>query len=44
MNMNVWDVSDPIRELIRSRRPWTPAMLADPDAPLSELSRRRDES
>jgi 3-phenylpropionate/trans-cinnamate dioxygenase ferredoxin reductase subunit len=37
MNMNVWDVSDPIRELIRSRRPVSSGDLADPDVPLSRL-------
>ena len=37
LNMNVWDVSDPIRELIRSRRPLDPGELADPDTPLPEL-------
>ena len=37
MNMNVWDVSDPIRELIRSRRAVDTAELADPDVPLSQL-------
>ena len=35
MNMNVWDVSDPIRELIRSRRPVDRRELADPDVPFS---------
>ena len=37
MNMNVWDVSDPIRELIRSRRRLDPRQLADPDISLSKL-------
>jgi 3-phenylpropionate/trans-cinnamate dioxygenase ferredoxin reductase subunit len=37
MNMNVWDVSDPIRELIRSRRSVSSRDLADPDVPLSQL-------
>jgi 3-phenylpropionate/trans-cinnamate dioxygenase ferredoxin reductase component len=37
MNMNVWDVSDPIRELIRSRRELDAGRLADPDSPLAEL-------
>jgi 3-phenylpropionate/trans-cinnamate dioxygenase ferredoxin reductase component len=37
MNMNVWDVSDPIRELIRSRRPIDPRQLADPDTLLADL-------
>jgi 3-phenylpropionate/trans-cinnamate dioxygenase ferredoxin reductase subunit len=38
MNMNVWDVSDPIRELIRLRRPVDRRALADPDLPLSQLT------
>jgi 3-phenylpropionate/trans-cinnamate dioxygenase ferredoxin reductase subunit len=38
MNMNVWDVSDPIRELIRSRRTVNPGDLADPDVSLSGLA------
>ena len=37
MNVNVWEVSDPIRELIRSRRPLKAHELADPDTPLSHL-------
>jgi 3-phenylpropionate/trans-cinnamate dioxygenase ferredoxin reductase component len=37
MNMNVWDVSDPIRELIRSRRQFDTDELADPDMPLPAL-------
>jgi 3-phenylpropionate/trans-cinnamate dioxygenase ferredoxin reductase subunit len=37
MNMNVWDVSDPIRELIGSRRPVSSRDLADADVPLSQL-------
>ncbi|MFF7636112.1 NAD(P)/FAD-dependent oxidoreductase [Kitasatospora sp. NPDC008050] len=37
MNVNVWDVTDPIRELVRSRRPVDAAALADPDVPLTEL-------
>jgi hypothetical protein len=35
--MNVWDVSDPIRELIRSRRAVSTRDLADADLPLSHL-------
>ena len=38
LNMNVWDVSDPIRELIRSRRPLDRRDLADPDVPLSQIT------
>jgi 3-phenylpropionate/trans-cinnamate dioxygenase ferredoxin reductase subunit len=37
MNMNVWDVSEPIRQLIRSRRTVDRGKLADPQLPLSEL-------
>jgi 3-phenylpropionate/trans-cinnamate dioxygenase ferredoxin reductase subunit len=37
LNMNVWEVSDQIRELIRSRRPVDPRRLADPDIPLSRF-------
>jgi 3-phenylpropionate/trans-cinnamate dioxygenase ferredoxin reductase subunit len=37
MNMNVWDVSDPIRELISSRRALDSRKLSDPDVPLSQL-------
>ena len=37
MNVNVWDVTDPIGKLIRSGRPVDPARLADPDVPLDEL-------
>jgi len=37
LNMNVWDVSDPIRQLIRSRRPLDAGELSDPDTPLSGL-------
>ena len=37
MNMNVWDVHDPIRALIRSRRRLDARELADPDVLLAEL-------
>jgi 3-phenylpropionate/trans-cinnamate dioxygenase ferredoxin reductase subunit len=37
MNVNVWDVTEPIQELIRSRRQVQPARLADPDTPLELL-------
>jgi 3-phenylpropionate/trans-cinnamate dioxygenase ferredoxin reductase subunit len=37
MNMNVWDVSDAIRELIHSRRELDSGELADPDSPLAEM-------
>ena len=34
MNVNVWDVNQHIQELIRSRRPVDPQVLADPGTPL----------
>ncbi|MFI9330334.1 NAD(P)/FAD-dependent oxidoreductase [Kitasatospora sp. NPDC052868] len=37
MNVNVWDVTDPIRELVRSGRAVDPDALADPAVPLSDL-------
>ncbi|NJC73943.1 FAD-dependent oxidoreductase [Planosporangium thailandense] len=37
MNVNVWDVTDPVRRLIRSARPVDPVRLADPDVPLDEV-------
>jgi 3-phenylpropionate/trans-cinnamate dioxygenase ferredoxin reductase subunit len=37
MNVNVWDVSDPIRRLIAERVPADDRRLADPDVPLDEL-------
>ncbi|WP_343602721.1 FAD-dependent oxidoreductase [Mycobacterium sp.] len=37
MNVNVWDVLDDVKGLIRSRRPVDPDRLADPQAPLGEL-------
>ena len=38
MNVNIWDVTDPINDLIRSRAQVDPAALADPRQPLSELA------
>ena len=38
MNVNVWDVTDPIKDLIRTRAQVDPAALADPDQPLTELA------
>ena len=38
MNVNVWDVSDPIRALIRSRATVDDARLANADVPLDELA------
>jgi 3-phenylpropionate/trans-cinnamate dioxygenase ferredoxin reductase subunit len=37
LNANVWDVTDPIQELVRSRRPVDVDRLTDPDVPLGEL-------
>ncbi|GAA2157185.1 FAD-dependent oxidoreductase [Kitasatospora kazusensis] len=37
MNVNVWDVTDPIRDLVRGGRPVDPAALADPDVPLDQF-------
>ncbi len=37
MNVNVWDVTDPIQSLIRGRARLDPAALADPDMPLEDL-------
>jgi 3-phenylpropionate/trans-cinnamate dioxygenase ferredoxin reductase subunit len=37
MNVNVWDVGDPIKDLIRSGRAVDPAALADPNRPLDQL-------
>ena len=39
MNVNVWDVTDPIQQLIRARVPVDDRRLADPDVPLDELAR-----
>jgi 3-phenylpropionate/trans-cinnamate dioxygenase ferredoxin reductase component len=38
MNVNVWDVSDPIQELVRSRATVDRARLADADVPIAEVS------
>ena len=38
MNVNVWDVTEPIQQLIRSRRQVQAARLADPDTPLDLLA------
>ena len=37
MNVNVWDVADPIAALVAARRPVDPAGLADPDIDLAGL-------
>jgi 3-phenylpropionate/trans-cinnamate dioxygenase ferredoxin reductase subunit len=39
MNVNVWDVADPIAELVASRQPLDPSRLRDPDVELSSLLR-----
>jgi 3-phenylpropionate/trans-cinnamate dioxygenase ferredoxin reductase subunit len=38
MNVNVWDVVDPIQQLIRERAVVDDRRLADPDIPLAELA------
>ena len=38
MNVNVWDVTDPIQQLIRERRQVPVAALTDPDTPLERLA------
>jgi 3-phenylpropionate/trans-cinnamate dioxygenase ferredoxin reductase component len=38
MNVNVWDVVEPIKALIESRRPVDVARLRDPDVPLEDLA------
>jgi 3-phenylpropionate/trans-cinnamate dioxygenase ferredoxin reductase subunit len=38
MNVNVWDVTDPIQALIRSRRPVGAEQLRDPELPLEMLT------
>jgi NADPH-dependent 2,4-dienoyl-CoA reductase/sulfur reductase-like enzyme len=37
MNVNVWDVTDPIQAMIRSGQPVDTARLADPNVPLDEV-------
>jgi NADPH-dependent 2,4-dienoyl-CoA reductase/sulfur reductase-like enzyme len=37
MNVNVWDVTDDIQALIRSKRQVAAARLADPDTPLTDV-------
>ncbi|WP_020658681.1 NAD(P)/FAD-dependent oxidoreductase [Amycolatopsis benzoatilytica] len=38
MNVNVWDVTDPIKALIRSRAQVDPGRLADASVPLEEIA------
>ena len=40
MNVNVWDVTDGIQALIRSRKTVDPAQLRDPDVPIESLDSR----
>jgi len=40
MNVNVWEVTDSIEALIRSREQVDVARLRDPDVPLEELAAR----
>ena len=37
MNVNVWDVTDPIKAIIQSRAQVDTARLADPAVPLADL-------
>jgi 3-phenylpropionate/trans-cinnamate dioxygenase ferredoxin reductase subunit len=41
MNVNVWDVTQPIQDLIRAAQPVDLERLADPDVPLSDLVQPR---
>jgi len=41
MNVNVWDVTDPIQRLIRDRVAVDDRQLADPDIPLEDLAADR---
>lgn len=38
MNVNVWDVTEPIQKLIRARTPVNTDALADPHVPLEGLA------
>lgn len=38
MNVNVWDVADPIAEMVRSARPVDRARLVDPDVPVADVA------
>jgi 3-phenylpropionate/trans-cinnamate dioxygenase ferredoxin reductase subunit len=42
MNANVWDVTGPIQDLIRARRPVDVHRLTDPDEPLDSLTDSAD--
>lgn len=39
MNANIWDLAEPIQDLIRSHQPVDPNRLADPDIPIADLHR-----
>jgi 3-phenylpropionate/trans-cinnamate dioxygenase ferredoxin reductase subunit len=41
MNVNVWDVNDAIRDLVRDGRPVDKDALQDPERPLESLISRR---
>jgi 3-phenylpropionate/trans-cinnamate dioxygenase ferredoxin reductase component len=41
MNVNIWDVTDPIKQLIQERIAVSDRDLADPDVPLDRLARAR---
>jgi len=41
MNVNVWDVNEPIQALVHDRATVDRARLADPDVPLEEVSSSR---
>jgi 3-phenylpropionate/trans-cinnamate dioxygenase ferredoxin reductase component len=38
MNVNTWDVTEPIEQMIRSSRPVDPTRLREPDLPLAQLA------
>jgi 3-phenylpropionate/trans-cinnamate dioxygenase ferredoxin reductase subunit len=44
MNVNVWDVTDDIQELVRSRRRVNRDRLTDPDTPLADVALPASES
>jgi 3-phenylpropionate/trans-cinnamate dioxygenase ferredoxin reductase component len=44
MNINVWDVTDPIQRLIRDRVAVADRQLADPDIPLQDLAPTKEGS
>ena len=38
MNVNIWDVTDPIKQLIQERLAVNDRQLADPEVPLDQLA------